>query len=675
MKKKTTRILAMLLVAMMVLSACGGGNNNENPSSGNNSNNNSSNNSSQTTDNNTSTPPTPSNGGEPIKDLVCWETTGSRELEEFFLLHSEKAADHNVLCNAYSPLLEVDNYGKLNPAVAKTWGTEDGGKTWHFELRDDVVWVDINGNEKAQCTAQDWVTAMEWILNYEKNDANNTSMLTTLVEGAKDYYDYTKALAESTPGAAKALTTDNPEFAKVGVKAPDDYSLVYTCISNCTYFDTLCTNASMYPISQAEIDEKGVDNMVGMNNNTMWYNGPYTITEYIMNNEKILAKNPHYWDKDASLFDTVTIIMIDDGNKDDQLYQTGEVDYTELNEATLKTIRDNPSDPYNEQLVETRVKKYSYQMQLNFAKNNEDGTPDTNWNTAVANEAFRKALYYGIDLTTTWARANPVNPLSLENLCFTMKGLLYYSDGTEYTQSVIDQLENIAPAGNDAPRRFNESLALQYKDQAMKELEGKVTFPVEIDYYIQSGGGTSLDAATVLKENFERTLGTDFINFHICEYVSSLTQEVINPKLQSFAGSGWGADYGDVGNFLGQIIYGFDSAYYAKKYTNINELTDPDTIALFQEFTRLEQEAENTFDNLDDRYAKFAEAEAFLLNHALSIPYNYENAWQLTHINDYSKMNALYGSQNYTYKNWETSTEPYTAEDYARFIEEYNANS
>ena len=672
MKRKATRILAMLLTALLVLSACGG--NNNQPADNNNAN------TPGNTDNTNTTPtepPAPSNGGEPIKDLVTWETSGTRELEEFFILHTERSADLNVLCNAYSPLLEIDNYGKLQPAVAKEWGTADGGKTWTFKLRDDVTWVDMEGNEKAKCTAQDWVTAMEWILNFEKNDASNTSMLVTMVEGAMDYYNYTKELAETTPGAAKALTTENnPEFDKVGVKAPDDYTLNYTCINNTPYFDTLCTSAALYPVSQAEIDEKGVDGMVGMNNTQMWYNGPYTITEYIMNNEKILTRNPSYWDKDAYLFDTVTIVMIDEATKDDELFDTGEVDNTELSESTLKTILSNPDDPDNDYLVETRFRKFSYQYQLNFAKNNPDGTPDTNWNTAVTSEAFRKALYYGVNLETTWARLNQVNPLNLENLCFTMQGLLYFEDGTDYTQRVIEKLENIGPAGTGSPRRFNEQLALQYKEQAMEELTAKgVTFPVQMDYYIKAGGGSVLDGATVLKENFERTLGKDFIELNICEYVSSLQQEVVNPRLQSFTGNGWGADYGDVENFLDQIVYGDDNAYYANNYTNINDLTDPDTIALFEEFTRLEREAKNIFDDLDARYEKFAEAEAFLLNHALSIPSNYENAWQMTKINDYSKMNALYGCQNYTYKNWETSTEPYTAEAYAQFVENFNANS
>ena len=221
MKRKATRILAMLLTALLVLSACGG--NNNQPADNNNAN------TPGNTDNTNTTPtepPAPSNGGEPIKDLVTWESSGSRELEEFFILHTERAADLNVLCNAYSPLLEINNKGQLQPAVAKEWGTEDGGKTWTFKLRDDVTWVDVEGNEKAKCTAQDWVTAMEWILNFEKNDASNTSMLVTMVEGAMDYYNYTKELdeaealgADAVQAASKFVVTKECDAAEAYKKA------------------------------------------------------------------------------------------------------------------------------------------------------------------------------------------------------------------------------------------------------------------------------------------------------------------------------------------------------------------------------------------------------------------------------------------------------------------------
>ncbi len=663
MKNNRIRFLSILLAMLLALTACGGSNGGSgNSSDGGNSG-----------GGTTADAPAPSNGGEPIKDIILWETSGTRELEEFFILHTEQAKDLNVLTNAYSPLLELSPPSELGPAVATKWDTPDNGLTWNFELRDDVTWVDVNGNEKAKCTAQDWITSMEWILNYAKNGTNNTSMLRAMVAGAEEYFQYTKALTE-TEGeeAAKALKSDNAEFQKVGVKAPDDTHLTYTCVKPCPYFETLCTSAALYPVSQAEIDEKTVDGMVGMTNLDMWYNGPYTITEYINNNTKTLTKNPAYWDKDCSLFDTVTIVMIESGTTDDSLYETGEVDFTELNIANLDAILKDPSDERNDYLVETQIKKYSYQFQLNFNKKNEDGTLDTNWNTAVANENFRQALLCGVNLKNFWERTNRINPLGIENLCFTMKGLLKFSDGRDYTDRVIELME-YPDSNGDLPRRFDEAKGIEYRDKAKEELTAKgVTFPIQMDYYIKAGSATGLDNATVLKECVEGTLGSDFINLNIKTYVNSQTQEVTAPGLHSIAGSGWGADYGDVENFHDQIVYGSDNAYYANSYTYINECQDPEVIALFQEFTDKVNEAKAIVDDLDARYEAFAQAEAFLLQHALTWPEYYENTWQLTKINDYTKINALYGIQNYTYKNWETSTEAYTAEDYARFAAEAN---
>ena len=73
-----------------------------------------------------------------------------------------------------------------------------------FKLRDDVKWVDINGNVKADCTAQDWITAMEWVLNFHKNGSQNTVHASGADQGAEDYYNYTKELS---PEEAKALDT------------------------------------------------------------------------------------------------------------------------------------------------------------------------------------------------------------------------------------------------------------------------------------------------------------------------------------------------------------------------------------------------------------------------------------------------------------------------------------
>ncbi len=635
--KKRTKLLALVLALGMVLTGCGSND------AGN------------------------GGSGDGIKDLVTWETS-NREMENVFILNSEMANDLNVLGNCYEGLLETDPQGKLIPGLAKEWGTEDGGLTWTFKLREGVKWVDVNGNEKADCTAQDFVTGLEWVMNFHKNVAMNTSMPTALIKGCKEYYEYTKELT-----AEEALALDNTKFLEmVGIETPDDYTVVYHCISNATYFDTVCVSACLYPLSAAFVAEVGAENVLGSTNETIWYNGPYTLTEFIQGNTKTLTKNPTYWDTECSLFDTVTIRIIEDTTVGFQLYQNGELDHIDLSEANLRTIWEDENNEYRDQLAEKLPKKYSFQMHLNYDKYNEDGSKDENWNKAAGNEAFRQCLYYGLDLTKYLERYNFINPLKLENNAYTMKGLLYFSDGTDYVSKVNEMLA-LGESDGKTTVRYDADKAAQFKAQAMEELAAEgVTFPIEIDYYIVAGSQNALDNATVLQQVFSECLGDDFVKLNIGTYVSSLSKEVVQPKLHSFVINGWGADYGDPQNFLGQETYGEDTAYYSNNYSNVNESTDEDLIATYKEFTELVNKANAITDDMDARYQAYADAEVYMLQHALSIPIYYEINWQLTHVNDYTKSNAMYGIQNYMYKNWETSVDAYTTEQYKAFEEEFN---
>lgn len=636
---KKAKVLALIMAAALALTACGGSTGGNQGSNGD---------------------------SESIKDLVTFETS-NREMEKVFILNSEMANDLNVLCNCNDGLLTSDTKGQLAPCVAEEWNTEDGGLTWTFKLREGVKWVDVDGNVKADCTAQDWITGLEWVMNFHKNNALNTSMPTALIKGAAEYYEYTKELSKE-----EACTMDNSKFLEmVGISAPDDYTLVYTCASNAPYFDTVATSACLYPLSQAWVDEIGVDNVLAATYDKLWYNGAYTLTEWIQNNQKTLTKNPEYWDKDAECFNTVTVRLVEDLNRAYQLYENGELDHTDLSEEALRNIYDaGEENEYYDQLVEKLPKKYSYQMHLNYDKRNEDGSVDENWNKAAGNESFRQALYYGLDFTKYWARTNYISPLHCENVAYTMKGLLYMEDGTDYAEYVASEA-GIAESNGETPRRYDADKAAAAKAKAMEELKAEgVTFPIEMDYYIIAGSQSALDTATVLKQIFSECLGDDFVTLNIGTYVSSQTQEVVQPRLHSFVINGWGADYGDPQNYLGQETYGEDSAYYSCNYSNINDSKDEDLIATYKEFTKLVNEANAVTDSLNDRYKAYAKAEVYMLEHALAIPCQYEVSWQLTKVNDYSKTNAMYGINNYKYVNWETSVDAYTTEQYEKFAEE-----
>ena len=659
--KTHKRFLAMLLAAVMTLAlvACGG---DTNP--GTDTPNTDAPGDTTTPDSDTNDPAAPAepNAGEEIKNLVLTDTG---ELTTLFRPHAEGATEDHIIRNLVVNLLEFDNHGKLQPSAAESWGTEDGGQTWTFHLRDDVTWVDVNGNYKADVVADDWATTLEWILNYHKNDAFNTSMCLPIIEGAQEYYDYTQSLTEE-----EALALDKTKFFEmVGIECPDERTIVYHCTGHCTYFDTMCINPILYPTSQKLIDELGVENVVGMSNEQMWYSGAYTLTTYIPNNEKVLTRNPAYFDKDCKLFDTVTIRVVESALVDDQLWETGEVDYTDVSESTLSTIMSDPNNKWNDYLVESRLEPYATNLLFNYNKMNEDGTPDTNWNTAVANEAFRKSIYWGLDLTNIWYSGNPINPLNLESLGFTCKDFVFFENGDDYSSHVISQLD-IPESDGKSPRRYQPDKAEQFKQQAMEELSAKgVTFPITIDYYIKAGVETAVDTATIMKEIFE-ALGTDYITFNIKTFVSSYNQEVSTPALDCFSTSMWGADFLDVSNWLDQCLYQNEAALYSKSNTHLDGITDPELIEQFTTFTNMVYAAEGIYDDMDARNQAFADAEAYLINHALVIPWSYRCYWTMTKINEYSKSYSGCGI-GWQFKNWETSTEPYTTEQYAQFVTDY----
>ena len=377
--------------------------------------------------------------------------------------------------------------------------------------------------------------------------------------------------------------------------------------------------------------------------------GPYVVEEFISQNTKSYIPNPNYFGaNDVSRFDRFTVTMISDGTVTFQLYQNRELDEMDVGESTLTTIQADPNSEYNQQLCEKRPKKFSYQMHFNYQKNNEDGTPDDNWNKAIANTAFRQCFYKGLEMTNWYARTNKINPLKCENDYYTMPGVCYNTQGQEYSTLVAKEMgfDKEAYDGKTMIRlRANNGDIADLKKQAMDELSAiGVTFPVHAAYYIIAANSTALDNATVLKQCFTDSFGDDFIVLDVNTFVSSTMKEVVAPKLQSFTHMGWGADFGDPINFLTQIIIHDENAYYSCNMTNIAGIVNngpasyqTELVAAYEKFTDLVNEARAIVDDTDARYTAFAKAEAYFLDENLIFPTVYDITWCLTHVNEYQQ--------------------------------------
>lgn len=609
---------------------------------------------------------------EELTDLHVTETQ-NREVATWNGLYSESGEDAEVLANLFDGFLTNDKFGNLVPCAAKEWSSDDEGKTWKFTLADGMKWVDHTGEAKADVKAEDWLWGLEWVLNFAKNDSYNTSMPSDMIEGAKEYADYTRELVnQGKTDEAKALKLDK-FLEMVKIEAPDDKTVIYHCKEKLPYFPTVATSSCLLPVSKDLLESIGVDGFKAVKWDQNWYNGPYIITGFINGNEKTLKANPHYYNPNVKRFNTVTVKMVEDINKQYDLFLTGESDeIAQLTESQLKTISDNPNNEWHKKLVLQKPKKYSYQIHFVYDVRNEDGTPDTNWNTAIANLAFRQSFYYGLDLTKYLARSNALDPLSGENYTYTARNVCKMSDGRDYTQVVQDKIG--LQYSKEKFNRYDPEKAAALKKQAMEELTAKgVKFPVIAKYYISGASQTAKDSADILKQIFSECFGDDYIKLEIKTYVASLNNEVVKPQLTCMLFNGWGADFADPINFLRQEAYDDPSAYYSNNYSMINNATDEELISEYKEYTKLVNEANAINDDMDKRYDAMAKAEAYMLEHCFVVPLSMEATWSLTCINPYSKIDVAYGIQSYRYVDYETSKEPYTTEEIEKKKAEYEA--
>lgn len=165
---------------------------------------------------------------------------------------------------------------KYIPAVAEEWEASDDGLTYTFHLRKDAKWS--NGEP---LTAQHFV----WSFSYyyspdlakqgnQNPPSHNGSVTSTKIVGMADYYS--------------GKVTD---FSTVGVKAPDDQTLVITLTEpDYKFLDGMI---SMYPLDQKSVEANPKDFWLPEN---LVSNGPYSMTAYSQNSTASFELNKSYYD-------------------------------------------------------------------------------------------------------------------------------------------------------------------------------------------------------------------------------------------------------------------------------------------------------------------------------------------------------------------------------------------
>ena len=205
------------------------------------------------------------------------------------------------LCLTIENLAKYDMEHTLQPALAESWECSEDGLTWTIHIRQGVKWVDSQGREVADVTADDWVASLQHGLDW-------------LGDGPSEVY------APMIVGADAYTKGEITDFSQVGVKAVDDYTLEYTLTRPVGSFETMFTYCAFFPpLNRAYYESQGGtfgmdthDNgEYGTDQNHILYTGPYVVTSWTAKNSIIFEQNPAYWNKDNMNIKTVRFLYSD----------------------------------------------------------------------------------------------------------------------------------------------------------------------------------------------------------------------------------------------------------------------------------------------------------------------------------------------------------------------------
>lgn len=521
-----------------------------------------------------------------------------------------------ISANTIDCLIDYDSYGNVMPALAESWEYNADMTEWTFHIRQGVNWVDYQGNIYDEVTADDWVASAEYV-NHAKHQSDIQYMYTSgsVVHGAQEYYDYTSWLisdqnprgGEKNQNAPEQETPVEIRPEDIGVKAIDDYTLVYTLDQPCPFFLSVLSYPSYMPVSRKFLEETG--DMFGRDHKNILYNGAFTLSVWLPQEKQILTKNPSYWDAEHVYLDRVEReYNFDAYHVQGSMFLENKIDYAQISFEELDNWMSNPE---TQKLVHPNRpnNSYSYFYTFNFDPQFDQAYEPDNWKLAVSNENFRRALLSAINKEELLKLYNPYHYEYLINNTITPKEFTF-ADGTDYTEY---------PALQNIKDNYNIQTAQACRDKAIEELtEAGASFPIKV---LMPYNPSILNWETecrLVKKQLEDTLGTDFINITIeAGPESGFLASIRRSGKYAFMKCNWGADYADPLTYTEPFKAGNDYIFW-------DQNQNADIQELFRTWSQKVSQASAVYDDDQKRYTLFSEAELLLIDHAIVSPFAIE---------------------------------------------------
>ena len=590
----------------------------------------------------------------PVTENAVYRTLYASEVTTLNYLITGQTNELTIAANVVDCLVEYDPYGNVQPALAASWEQNEDATVWTFHIREGVNWVDKDGNVVAPVTANDWVSSAHYACD-ANNDSDTFYTMSGVIAGADAYYDWTAyqmALATATDGtdeagnAVKLITNEDGEQEvleevaeasadDIGVKALDDYTLEFTLESPRAYFLSMVSFGPYMPVYGPFLAECG--DKFGTDNVNLLYCGAFILSTYQPQQQRILTKNPSYWDKDNVFLDAIQMTYNAEASSiATTMYQSGEVDQADISSDLLSAMM---ADPATAALIHpSRANtSYAYWYLFNFDPNFDAEFEPENWKLAVNNENFRKSIVHAFNRMPALATNDRVDPESLKNNTITPNAFASASKDYTYYEGLAAYTEG---------DNFDQALALEYKQTAIEELTAAgATFPIKMLMCYNPTSSNWAQECQVVEQSIENILGADYVDIIIqAGPETGFLGAIRRTGNYAFMKCNWGADYADPETWT-------DPFTDDSSYSFIYKSEDPATQALYAEYQQLVADAKAITSDMEARYAAFAKAEAFLLDHAFAIPFSISNrSYQMCNLNIFEGQYASFGMANLRYK-------------------------
>jgi len=235
---------------------------------------------------------------------------------EVVLLDSAKTYDIDslgILNHTNEGLFRKSKDNVIKKALVESYEVEEDGLTWTFHLKKGMRW-----SNDVEITAHDFVYA------FRRN--------VTLNEFTPFSFFYREA---SFKNIEEILLGDLP-VSELGVKAGDDYTLVFELSKPIAYMESLLTYPVFLPINEEFCVSKGDE--YGTSIESTLISGPYSISKWDNGNEIVLLKNDKYYNSKNISVEETSFKVVKEYEKNIELYKADGLDVIDLWSGYIKEI-------------------------------------------------------------------------------------------------------------------------------------------------------------------------------------------------------------------------------------------------------------------------------------------------------------------------------------------------